>query len=33
VQVLAEYYNGPSPDGQFFLQRVTWYGIGLHLYF
>ena len=33
VQLLAEYYAGPSPDGQFFLQQTEWYGIGLHLYF
>lgn len=33
VQLLAEFYDGPSPDGQFYLQRVSWYGIGLHLYF
>lgn len=33
IQLLAEYYEGPSPDGQFYLQRATWYGIGIHLYF
>lgn len=33
VQLLAEYYAGPSPDGQFYTQRATWYGIGVHLYF
>lgn len=33
VQVLAEYYNGPSPDGQFYTMQASWYGIGLHLYF
>lgn len=33
IQLLAEYYAGPSPDGQFYDQRVNWYGIGVHLYF
>ena len=33
VQLLAEYYVGPSPDGQFYTQRASWYGIGVHLYF
>jgi hypothetical protein len=33
IQLLGEYYDGPSPDGQFYGQRVGWYGIGVHLYF
>src|SRR5215467_1352177 len=33
MQLLVEYYNGPSPDGQFYTMRASWYGIGLHLYF
>jgi hypothetical protein len=33
IQLLAEYYSGPSPDGQFYVQRASWYGIGVHLYF
>lgn len=33
VQLLAEYYAGRSPDGQFYTQRAAWYGIGVHLYF
>jgi hypothetical protein len=33
IQLLGEYYEGRSPDGQFFEQRVGWYGIGVHLYF
>ena len=33
IQLLLEYYAGPSPDGQFYVQPVTWYGIGVHLYF
>jgi hypothetical protein len=33
IQLLAEYYTGPSPDGQFYTQRASWYGVGVHLYF
>ena len=33
IQLLAEYYAGPSPDGQFYAQQGSWYGIGVHLYF
>jgi len=33
IQLLAEYYVGPSPDGQFYTQRASWYGVGVHLYF
>jgi hypothetical protein len=33
IQLLGEYYSGPSPDGQFYTQRASWYGIGVHLYF
>jgi hypothetical protein len=33
VQVLAEYFAGPSPNGQFFLQNTEWFGIGIHLYY
>lgn len=33
VQVLFEYFSGPSPDGQFFVQQAKWLGIGIHLYF
>ena len=33
IQLLAEYYTGPSPDGQFYTQHASWYGIGVHLYF
>jgi hypothetical protein len=28
--VLAHYYDGPSPYGQFFREQVTYYGVGLH---
>lgn len=29
--VLGEYYDGPSPYGQFFRDNVTYYGLGLHI--
>ena len=33
LQVLAEYFNGPSPNGQFYSQNTTWFGLGVHLYY
>ena len=33
IQILAEYFAGPSPDGQFFRQKVEWIGLGVHFYF
>ena len=33
LQVLAEYFSGPSPDGQLFTQKVEWIGMGVHLWF
>jgi hypothetical protein len=33
IQVLAEYFAGPSPDGQFYTQKVEWVGVGIHFYF
>ncbi len=33
LQVLGEYFSGPSPDGQLFSQRVEWVGMGVHLWF
>lgn len=29
--ILAEFYDGPSPYGQFFQEQVRWLGLGLHL--
>jgi hypothetical protein len=29
--LLAEYYDGPSPYGQFFREQVSYYGVGLHV--
>ncbi|HEX6308306.1 MAG TPA: DUF1207 domain-containing protein [Longimicrobiales bacterium] len=29
--ILLEFYDGPSPYGQFFQEQVRWIGVGLHL--
>jgi hypothetical protein len=29
--ILAEYYDGPSPYGQFFVESIRYAGVGLHL--
>jgi hypothetical protein len=29
--ILLEFYDGPSPYGQFFQEQVRWFGAGLHL--
>jgi hypothetical protein len=31
LQVLAEFYDGPSPYGQFYREQVRFAGVGLHL--
>jgi hypothetical protein len=33
IQILAEYFAGPSPDGQFYTQKVEWFGAGIHFFF
>lgn len=33
LQVLAEYFSGPSPNGQLYTQNVEWIGMGIHLWF
>ncbi|MEP6958185.1 MAG: DUF1207 domain-containing protein [Nitrospirota bacterium] len=33
LQLLAEYFSGPSPNGQFYNQNTEWIGVGLHLYY
>jgi hypothetical protein len=33
LQVLAEYFGGPSPNGQFYTQNTEWFGVGVHLYY
>lgn len=31
--LMFEYYDGNSPNGQFYTDRVRYYGLGLHFYF
>ena len=33
LQLLFEYFNGNSPDGQFYTQRVEYLGVGAHFHF
>ena len=33
LQVLAEYFGGSSPNGQFYTQNTEWFGLGIHLYY
>ena len=33
LQVLAEYFNGRSFDGQFFREPIEYFGIGVHFNF
>ncbi len=33
LQVLAEYFSGPSPNGQFYNENTEWIGVGIHLYY
>jgi len=33
LQVLGEYFSGPSPNGQFYTQNTEWFGVGVHLYY
>jgi hypothetical protein len=33
LQVLAEYFSGPSPNGQLYTENVEWIGAGIHLWF
>ena len=32
IQLLAEYFNGYSPNGQFYRDKVQYIGLGIHLY-
>lgn len=32
IQLLFEYYGGPSPNGDFYINHTEWFGIGLHFY-
>jgi hypothetical protein len=29
---MIEYFNGHSPNGQFYRDRIEYLGVGLHLY-
>jgi Protein of unknown function (DUF1207) len=33
IQLLLEYYNGHSPNGQFFDRKIEYIGTGVHLHF
>ncbi len=33
LQVLVEYFSGPSPNGQFYTHNTEWIGVGIHLYY
>ncbi len=33
IQILIEYFNGKSPNGQFYDRDLEYLGIGLHIYF
>jgi uncharacterized protein DUF1207 len=32
IQLLVEYFNGHSPNGQFYRDKIEYIGLGLHLY-
>jgi hypothetical protein len=32
IQVLLEYFNGYSPNGQFYRDKIEYIGIGVHFY-
>jgi hypothetical protein len=32
IQLLLEYFNGYSPNGQFYREKIEYVGIGIHLY-
>jgi hypothetical protein len=33
LQVLMEYFRGSSPNGQFYLQKIDYIGLGMHFHF
>lgn len=33
LQLMLEYFNGHSPNGQFYRDKIEYLGVGLHLYF
>ena len=32
IQVLLEYFNGYSPNGQFYREQIEYIGLGVHFY-
>lgn len=32
LQLPLEYFNGRSPNGQFYRERIEYFGLGLHVY-
>jgi hypothetical protein len=32
IQLLVEYFNGYSPNGQFYREKIEYIGVGIHLY-
>ena len=32
IQLLLEYFNGYSPNGQFYREKIEYIGLGIHLY-
>ena len=32
IQLLLEYFNGYSPNGQFYRDKIEYIGLGIHLY-
>jgi hypothetical protein len=33
LQILLEYFRGRSPNGQFFTDKVEYFGLGAHFHF
>jgi len=33
LMLLLEYYNGKSPNGQFYESTIEYFGLGLHFFF
>jgi hypothetical protein len=33
VQLLQEYFSGHSPNGQFFREKIEYFGLGAHVHF
>jgi hypothetical protein len=31
MSLLAEFYNGPSPYGQFYRENLRYWGLGVHI--